>query len=229
MNRMKKLIKGKMKFKTKVPYGNMREDRINFISKKFKNYLRESILDVGCDEGYLREIIPEKIKYVGIDIGGKPDFVINLEEEKLNKFDDDSFYIVICSDVLEHLSNLHEVFDDLCRVSKKYIIISLPNSWVNFKYPLISGKKEYQRYGLPINNPVDRHKWFFNYEEALIFVKERSKMNNFDIIYHFPVPYHFNSIRHQLFNVFFKFYYKNQYKYENLFYRNLWALLKKNE
>ena len=226
---MKKLMKNKINFKTKLLYNPNREDRVNFVAKKFKNYLKESILDVGCDESYLRELIPNNVKYVGIDIGGKPDFVVNLEEEKLDRFDDNSFYTVVCTDVLEHLNNLHDVFDDICRVSKKYIIISLPNAWVNFKYPLISGKKEYKRYGLPLNNPGDRHKWFFNYEEALKFLIERGKMNDFVIKHHFPVPYYFNSIRHQIFHIFFKFYYKNQYKYENLFYRNIWALLKKNE
>jgi len=227
MNRMKKLMINKIKFKTKLLYNPIREDRIKFVAKKFKNFLKESILDVGCDEGYLRELISDDVKYIGIDIDGKPDFVVNLEKEKLNKFDDKSFYTVICTDVLEHLNNLHDVFDDICRVSKEYIIISLPNSWVNFKYPLISGKNEYKRYGLPLNNPVDRHKWFFNYEEALEFIRGRGKMNNFIIKYHFPVPYHFNSIRHQIFHIFFKLYYKNQYKYENLFYRNVWALLKR--
>ena len=229
MNQLRKLIRNKIKYKTKVQYHQEREDRIKFVAKKFRNYLKESILDVGCDEGYLRELISNDVKYIGVDMGGKPDFITNLEIDKLDRFDDKSFHTVLCTDVLEHLNNLHDVFDDICRVSKKYIIISLPNSWVNFKYPLISGNKEYKRYGLPLNNPKDRHKWFLNYEEAFEFTRERGKMNNFIIKYHFPVPYHFNSIRHQLFSIFFKIYYKNQYGYENLFYRNFWALLKRVE
>ena len=196
---------------------------------KFKNYLKESILDVGCDEGYLREYISIDVRYIGIDIRGNPDFVINLEIDKLNKFDDKSFRTVICLDVLEHLNNLHDVFDDICRVSKKYVIISLPNSWSLFKYSLISGKTGYKRWGLPLNNPMDRHKWFFNYEEALNFIKERGKINNFFIKFHFPVPYYFNSISHQLFHLFFKIYYRNQYKYNNLFYHTVWALLEREK
>ena len=210
-------------------YNSKRESRIRFGVKKFKNYLKESILDVGCDEGYLRNLISNDVKYIGIDISGKPDFVINLEIDKLNKFDDNSFHTVICLDVLEHLNNLHSVFDDICRVSKKYVIISLPNSWMMFKFSLISGNKGYKRYGLPINNPIERHKWFFNYDDALNFIKKRSKMNHFFIKYHFPIPYHFNSIRHQLFHIFFKIYYKNQYNHKNLFYHTVWTLLKKQE
>ncbi len=229
MERLKKITKSMLKYKTKLQYGGSREDRVKFVAKKFKNYLKESILDVGCDEGYLRELIPKDVKYIGVDMGGKPDFVVNLEIDKLDRFDDKSFNAVLCTDVLEHLNNIHDVFDDICRVSKKYVIISLPNSWVNFKYPLISGNKEYKRYGLPLNNPIDRHKWFLNYEEALEFTRERGKMNNFTMKYYFPVPYHFNSIRHQIFNIFFKIYYGNRYGYENLFYQNLWALLKRVE
>jgi len=125
---MKKVMKNKIKFKTKPLYSPIREERVKFVAKKFKNYLKESILDVGCDKGYLRQLIPDGMKYIGIDMGGKPDFEVNLEKNKLDRFEDNSFHTVVCTDVLEHLDNLHDVFDDIFRVSRKYIILSLPNA-----------------------------------------------------------------------------------------------------
>jgi len=105
---------------------------------------------------------------------------------------------------LEHLDNLHEVFDDLCRVSNKYIIISLPNNWINFKFALIRNEGFFKYYGLPIDPPKDRHKWFFNYIQAYNFIKERGLRNNFEIIYLLPLPnFHMNFYRY-LINFFLK-------------------------
>ncbi len=147
-----------------------RNERAKFISNIFKKYLINSILDVGCYQKLLKKYISFKDIYVGIDINGDPDLYINLEKEKLERFKNDSFYVVICTEVLEHLDNLHEVFDDICRVSKKYIIISLPNTWIDLKFDLLRGSWNYKHYGIPVDKPIDRHKWFFNYDQVFKFL-----------------------------------------------------------
>ena len=189
-----------------------REERYEFIFKLFKNFIKNSVLDVGCSEGYLKKYLTDDIKYVGIDIEGDPEFIVDLEKDKLTMFKDKSFFIVICTEVLEHLDNLHEIFDELARVSKKYIIISLPNSWFQFKFPLIRGKSktDFRFYGLPKNNPPDRHKWFFNYEQALEFVKYRAEKNNFVINTYFPMPIHYKSIRNSILDLIFRIYYRKE-------------------
>lgn len=226
-NALRKLIIGKG---NDQPFIN-REERYKFISKVFEKYLKKSILDVGCSEGYLKEYIAEDVKYICVDIEGNPDFIIDLEKEKLSKFDDKSFFVSICTEVLEHLGNLHEIFDELTRVSEKYIIISLPNSWSFFKFSLIRGelKEGLRYYGLPKEKPLDRHKWFFNYDEALDFVRYRAAKNNFKIKFHFPTPLHYNGIINTILDIFFKIYYRRNFGYNNLYYRNLWVLLERKE
>ncbi|MFH1144533.1 MAG: methyltransferase domain-containing protein [Candidatus Eisenbacteria bacterium] len=54
--------------------------------------------------------------YVGVDIAGRPDIELNLEKAERLPFDDDAFDTVLCADVLEHLDNLHAIFDELVRV-----------------------------------------------------------------------------------------------------------------
>jgi len=176
-----------------------REGRAKFLSKIFGKYLKISILDVGCGDRFLKKYLSNDIKYVGVDINKNADVVINLEEDRLTKFDDRSFYNIICTDVLEHLENIHEIFDDLCRISQKYIIISLPNCWTKFSLSLITGIVDNKYYGLPVEKPLDRHKWFFNYNDALKFLKERGKINGFFIKYSFTTPFILNTIKHQLF------------------------------
>lgn len=204
-----------------------RDEKIKFLAKKFKNFLKNSILDVGCDEAYLKDYLDKNIKYIGVDLSGNPDFLIDLEKEKLKQFKNKSFYTVICIDVLEHLENIHEIFDELCRVAQKYLIISLPNNWLEFKIFLLQGKGFKKFYGLPISKPNDRHKWFFNYEEAQTFIKERGKINNFEIRHKIPTPFVFRNLQHQILNFFFKIYYKNHFGYKNLHYGAIWALLER--
>ena len=170
-----------------------REERSRWLVERFicsfKN--SESVLDVGCHERDLKKFIPENIKkYIGIDIGGTPDININLDQVDHLPFENNEFDIIVCSDVLEHLEHIHLVFDELCRVANKYIIITLPNSMA--QYPgIIKGtiytdnpdrKKAFGKYmkfyGLPLEIPEDRHRWYFNYEEAKDFVKYRAEKNN---------------------------------------------------
>ncbi len=70
----KKYLKNKNIY---FPFGN-REERAEFISKIYENFLKNSVLDVGCNEGSLKNYIPKGVKYVGIDISGKLDIIIDL-------------------------------------------------------------------------------------------------------------------------------------------------------
>ena len=229
MGVVKNILKQSIKGKSNIHLYFNRAERYEFIFKLFKNFIKNSVLDVGCSEGYLKKYLTDDIKYVGIDIEGEPDFIVDLEKEKLTMFKDKSFFIVICTEVLEHLNNLHAIFDELTRVSKKYIIISLPNSWFLFKFPLVRGKSktDFKFYGLPKNNPPDRHKWFFNYDQALNFIKFGARKNNFNIKHKFSLPIIQNNFKFQIFNLFFKLYYKNQFRTNNLFVSSLWVLLEK--
>ena len=56
-----------------VSFGT-RQSRTEFLVDRYQGFLRESILDVGCFEAPLRDML-EDVEYVGIDIVGKPDHV----------------------------------------------------------------------------------------------------------------------------------------------------------
>ena len=146
-----------------------RLDRSRFIAAHFGRYLSGAVLDVGCDEGHLRQLVPG-IRYTGIDVGGHPDIVVDLEQTERLPFDDRAFNSVVCSDVLEHLDSLHRVFAELVRVTDKWLVISLPNNWTNARRAIERGKGSFAFYGLPAERPRDRHKWFFGLTEARDFL-----------------------------------------------------------
>lgn len=201
-----------------------RSDRSEYIAKRFSSFLIGKILDVGCDEAILRKLLP-KIYYIGIDIGGDADIKLDLEDINYLPLDDETFECVVCSDVLEHLDNLHHIFGELVRVAKKYIIISLPNNWVNARKPIGKGKGSFGHYGLPIIPIQDRHKWFFGLSEAMSFIEGQEKNYPISIIeMHVtekPRPLLIRAMRRLI--------YPYQERYLNRYAHTLWVIFKKNE
>jgi len=151
-----------------------REHRSRFVAGRFAAYLRGSVLDVGCYEAPLRDTLGAA-SYVGVDIAGRPDIRLNLEDIERLPFDDDAFDTVLCADVLEHLDNLHAIFDELVRVSRRHVIVSLPNCWNIARQRIEKGAGCIAHSGLPPDRPLDRHKWFFNLAEARDFFHAKAE------------------------------------------------------
>ncbi len=173
-----------------------REERSRWLVEKFKNEIvkSKSLLDVGCYNADLKLHLPLDIHYIGIDIAGKPDYLMNLDKIKRFPFADKQFDMVVCADVLEHLENIHFVFDEICRVSSDYIVITLPNAYAGtidfFRKKKYSREKEklkaygmYSKfYGLPLEIPQDRHRWFFSFDEGVRFLHYRASRKGFEIL-----------------------------------------------
>jgi SAM-dependent methyltransferase len=155
-----------------VSFGT-RERRTRFIVERYRPYLAKSVLDVGCYEAPLRDILKD-VDYVGVDIVGKPDHVIDLEATERLPFDDEQFQCVICVEVLEHLDGLHRIFDELVRLSHRHLIVSLPNCWCAARRQLEKGSGSISHYGLPSERPADRHKWFINLTQAREFFESKA-------------------------------------------------------
>ncbi len=163
-----------------------RPTRAHMLFDKYKEILTGSVLDVGADAMYMQKLIlSQDAEYVGIGYGENIDFEVNLEDLPLN-FESNSFETVLCFDVLEHLENLHQMFDELCRISDKYVIISLPNPWKDFFSVLLKGDysidESMKFYGLPVQIPKDRHRWFFSESDAIRLISELAKKNNYTVI-----------------------------------------------
>ena len=169
-----------MNFSTSFCYQD-RRTKAEYVWRKYRSVLEgRRILDVGADQQHLKSHLDSQAEYVGVGLGGEPDHVLNLEREPLPTAEW-SFDTVLCLDVLEHLDNPHAVFDELCRVSRHYVVISLPNPWANFWAMLHQGQAGLKYYGLPTDPPEDRHKWFFSFSQAEAFVRARAASNGFDV------------------------------------------------
>ena len=159
-------------------YFRGREDKLAILAHVLRDYLSGSVLDVGCDRGYLRSFV--KGRYVGIDIAGRPECVVDLEYGL--PFRDGSFDAVVAFDVLEHLNKIHYACDELFRVARHYVVIGLPNPYeLRFRVKFLLGKPISGKYGLPIEPPSDRHRWLFTLDEARKLVTARGGRYGFSL------------------------------------------------
>lgn len=128
------------KYESKNP---LRKIMIKRFQKKlmelFKTTKALNVLDVGCGEGltiqFLHKYYPQ-VDYQGIDLSQRA-ISIAKEHNLFAKFSvgsitdlpypDSSFDLIICSEVLEHLENPDKALTELTRVSKKYLILTVPN------------------------------------------------------------------------------------------------------
>lgn len=123
----------------------------------------ESILDVGCGEGFTLNRLKEngigkklegiEYKKDAIELGKKtyPDIKIKQGDIYKLPYQDNSFDLVLCTEVLEHLDNPSKALKELIRVSNKYLVISVPNEPFFMFAQFVRGKN-WSRFGNDIEH-----------------------------------------------------------------------------
>jgi len=131
--------------------------------KDIKDLKPKSILDVGCGEGFTLERLRkqkigvklEGIDYLktAIDIGRKihPELTLRQGTAYALPYRDNSFDVVICSEVLEHLEFPDKALEELQRVTKKYAVLSVPNEPIFMISNFLRGKN-WSRFGNDIEH-----------------------------------------------------------------------------
>ncbi|MEK7573477.1 MAG: class I SAM-dependent methyltransferase [Patescibacteria group bacterium] len=111
----------------------------NHLVSAVKDLQLETVLDVGCGEGFTlnrlsEEGIGKKLEGVdfqekAIEIGKKlhPDLTLKQGDIYKLEYKNNSFDLVMATEVLEHLDDPKKGLKELIRVSRKYILLSVPN------------------------------------------------------------------------------------------------------
>ncbi len=97
-----------------------------------------NILDAGCGEGFVVEHLRKDLKseIIGLDIESNalevaaeknPQAMFEAASVYEIPFENDSFDLVVLSEVLEHLEHPERALEEINRVSKKYVLISVPH------------------------------------------------------------------------------------------------------
>jgi len=126
-----------------------------------------TILDIGCGTGLLLEALNKKgIDAEGVDFSEKAISVVNEKGLKAVQcdfavqplpFEGASFDCVVALDVFEHLFDPHKALEEMVRVTKRNIIIGVPNfSSLPARLQILLGN-------VPENNlPQKGHVYWFN-------------------------------------------------------------------
>lgn len=98
-----------------------------------------NFLDVGCADGYLLHLVTSlyKVPVVGSELSvraltrAKELFTVSgiAADAHDLPFADNSFELVLCSEVLEHVTDPRKVVAELARVSSRWVILTTPAAW----------------------------------------------------------------------------------------------------
>ena len=105
-------------------YKIIREYRWKVI-QKLLNPKAKTLLDIGCQELFFYRRLKRKYKITLADYEPKLK-MIKKEDVQALSFKDNSFDIVLCQEVLEHVPNPVKAMKELKRVAKKQLIITIP-------------------------------------------------------------------------------------------------------
>lgn len=168
--------------------------------KNVKELNPKSILEIGPGNKTVSTYLENRgfnVTTVDIDPGLKPDFICDMRELS-TEFAEDSFDLVLCAEVLEHLpfEDLRKALDEINYVCEKYVVLSLPHAGLNLKFstkilPYIEEKR------LLVKLPVTRlmkhefdgeHHWEIG-KKKYSLARIKSKINNYFKIIKTYCPY----------------------------------------
>lgn len=146
-------------------------------TKELKKLEIKSVLDIGCGEGFILNKLREEgigKSWEGIDysikaveIGKKINPDLDLKQGSIydSELKDNSFDLVVCTEVLEHLEDPQKALKEVLRISNKYVLLSVPNE------PLFL-LSNFTQWGKDIGHI--NHWTFLGFEK---FVKKNTGMN----------------------------------------------------
>lgn len=193
--------------------------RYTHVKKIFADALEGSILDVGSRDDTAERIFGKKVEL--IDKNNPDAKPFNWDVEKL-PYADNSFDTLVCLDTLEHITSIHDGVDDLIRVAKRNVIISLPNCWRREFRRIKRGYGSGASYGFPPERPFDRHHWYFNTDEIVEGLAYRAYVHGARVTfvsYHAPITLLRNKILFSFVRRFLSERYFNNFFVETVYVR----------
>jgi hypothetical protein len=157
-----------------------REARNRFAAERIVELGLKNILNIGGGgKRHLGQKLDKSFTVFEIDIVGDCDLKINLDQIDRLPFDDNSFDLCCAFDVLEHIEQFHLVNQELYRISRSSVLISLPNCAAEIPFSVLLNRPQkipdlnrgtFSHFaGLPLTVPNDRHRWWLYFQDIVRF------------------------------------------------------------
>jgi len=213
-----------------VPTYGDRETRNRWAATLLNSMAGTELLNLGGGgQRHLEKYLDSHWHVHELDKTGNCDTKLDLDEVDRLPFSDDAFDICCAFDVLEHLEKFHLIFEEMYRVSRSTLLISLPNAGTevpvifrnirNFRDPLENGVYS-KFYGLPIAPPTDRHRWWLSFEDIVRFCVWIEKSRHCTV--EFFIPDNEFSIKRRIFRLL-----AGERLYLNFFCSSVWIRIVK--
>ena len=124
--------------------------------------LPRRLLDVGCRGCELKPYVEELADYEGVDLYQNSEGSVNhvLDVSKGLPFSDMSYDDVVALDLVEHIDDLEGALGELLRISKKSLLVMLPNIGHSlFRLNFLRTGRISEKYDLVYGQGKDRHRW----------------------------------------------------------------------
>jgi SAM-dependent methyltransferase len=166
---------------TQMP-GESNYVRLHGILDAFPQLRDGVVLDVGCRHLAATDLPGGRnLCYLGFDRDGEADVRGDLGQGL--PFHSTSLDMVLALDVLEHVDDIHAAFAELCRVTRRYVAITLPNIYeIAVRWRFLRGQPLSKKYGLPTESPTDRHRWIFSLSDARQFCHGQAFRCGFGVV-----------------------------------------------
>lgn len=181
-----------------VPFYVDREDRNRWASTIVKDFPGRHLLNLGGGgKRHLGNHLGSQWNVHELDIVGDCDTKLNLDQVNRLPFADEFFDTSCAFEVLEHLEKLHLITNEIYRVTKSTVLISLPNAAVEAIYILRNQRVYddtvahgvYSKFnGLPLKEPEDRHRWWMTFEDIIRYFLKFEAENDCTIEFYIPQP-----------------------------------------
>lgn len=213
-----------------VPAYDDREGRNRWAASVLKTFPGNRILNLGGGGmRHLQKYLGSEQRVHEVDIVGDHDTRLNLDEVDRLPFEDGSFDTCCAFEVLEHLEHFHLICDEMYRVSRSTLLISLPNSAAEivgicrntriYNNPLENGVYS-KFYGMPLKPPEDRHRWWLTFEDIIRYFVRFEQTKSCHVS--FFIPDHGQSLKRKLLRILI-----GRRLYLTLFCSSVWIKIQK--
>jgi SAM-dependent methyltransferase len=150
-----------------------------------------SILDIGCGDGVVGELIPRDCDYRGIDLSNASIYEQNEEDSRIiyskpenlkrTLFESNKADATLMLDVLEHTREFTDLFELALLKTNHYSIVSLPNELFIFDRLRLLVGKEHPAHSLDLAKLPEgfKHQYLINIAKARELLCDTARRQNF--------------------------------------------------